>query len=379
MDRWGKEAGEWVYDGTKDTYKVGELFCRIARNSPGPFHIYEWPVSHRPAGYNKVYGLGDDIGKRIVNIEHKDYNNVRKHFLRSDEVLRILEQGNILLMKAAQARPHDVEIQKLYLTGKATETLIKFYREYHLGLIDYKMWKRAEKEKQRYLDMAREHIDNAARYIGMWKNEIKKVETYWEYMGRTREVGRWAVGDTYKACEMELKTARESLGTGEKKTFLRDFLVIGQFPNPGGRVSGSDDATFDQKGFDIDYLGGEAKTEPQEGKYIDYQEKRYTWKKIKLESDKLDFIEIFGPKEHTVAYAYTQIESDKDKEATIHLGSDDGYKLWVNGALVGYAKVYRGAEPDQNSHKIHLRKGKNVILVKVEQDIGAHVLYLRIE
>ena len=60
------------------------------------------------------------------------------------------------------------------------------------------------------------------------------------------------------------------------------------------------------------------------------------------------------------------------------LGSDDGYKLWFNHQIVASLHEHRGSAPDQNTHPVHLRKGTNLILLKVDQDFGGFNFYLRV-
>ncbi len=79
---------------------------------------------------------------------------------------------------------------------------------------------------------------------------------------------------------------------------------------------------------------------------------------------------IAHPWTDAVSYAFTVIDVPQDIDCYASLGSDDGYALWVNGAEIGRQAISRGAKPDQNRHKVHLKKGKNTILFKVE-DTGA--------
>ncbi len=78
----------------------------------------------------------------------------------------------------------------------------------------------------------------------------------------------------------------------------------------------------------------------------------------------------------TVNYAYREFESQGDQEATIHLGTDDGCKLWVNGQLVFSIKKPRGAVRSDDMVKVKLKNGVNTILLKVENVAGAHGFYL---
>lgn len=62
----------------------------------------------------------------------------------------------------------------------------------------------------------------------------------------------------------------------------------------------------------------------------------------------------------------------------IRVGSDDGYKLWVDHKLVGEEHVYRAAYQDQENYPIKLSKGMHLILIKVDQDYGSFEFMLRV-
>ncbi len=84
-----------------------------------------------------------------------------------------------------------------------------------------------------------------------------------------------------------------------------------------------------------------------------------------------------GP--HSVSYLYRQIESPADQEATILLGTDDGCKLWVNDELVHKTNATRAAAPEQDVVKVKLKKGKNKVLLKVDNGDGPHGFYFSVE
>ncbi|MBL7170829.1 MAG: hypothetical protein ISS46_02410, partial [Candidatus Omnitrophica bacterium] len=92
----------------------------------------------------------------------------------------------------------------------------------------------------------------------------------------------------------------------------------------------------------------------------------------------IDFYEQLDPYEYIVVYAVCYVISDETKDALIKLGSDDGYKLWVNHELIGWDHIHRGSAPDQNSHQVKLKKGGNIILIKIDQDFGGINFYLRL-
>lgn len=82
---------------------------------------------------------------------------------------------------------------------------------------------------------------------------------------------------------------------------------------------------------------------------------------------------------HSFSYAWTAVQSPKDQDAAILLGSDDGAKLFINGELVFTVRETRAAQPNQNRVPIRLKKGRNTILLKVANGDGPHGFYLTIE
>lgn len=109
------------------------------------------------------------------------------------------------------------------------------------------------------------------------------------------------------------------------------------------------------------------------------------WQKTTTPADGyLNFIALFSQDEAAttdmigMAYACTEIYSPDDRDLTLTLGSNDGAKIWLNGEVIYNEHVGRSAIADQVFLKVHLKKGKNTMLTKVE-NLGANWgLYMRI-
>ena len=78
------------------------------------------------------------------------------------------------------------------------------------------------------------------------------------------------------------------------------------------------------------------------------------------------------------AYLRTNVWSDAAREARLEIGSDDGNKVWLNGALVNESHATRAVAPAQEIVEIELNEGWNPLLVKVTQDSGEWSACLRI-
>lgn len=187
-------------------------------------------------------------------------------------------------------------------------------------------------------------------------------------------------------CEAPLAKApapsAKVLGPYELDTegFITNWLVVGPFPNPGERP--------DNEGFHVDYLenyGGEANHIPFDGMEI-AKDDGTTVKWAQHESTYASRIDFFSVdhlnlgymQDDILAYAACWLECEKDMQLEIRVGSDDGYKLWVDHKLIGEQHVYRAAYQDQETYPIKLSRGTHIILIKVDQDYGAFEFMLRV-
>ena len=154
--------------------------------------------------------------------------------------------------------------------------------------------------------------------------------------------------------------------------YVRQWTVIGPFPNPE-RAEGAKD----RGAFDIDYLtsiGGEAKAKiGPETAIGDIKAES-----VRLDGTLLDFRAHYTDADRKLAYAYTKLESPSDQEALFFLGSDDGVKVWLNGKLIHDNLVARSCVARRDRFKAKLRKGVNSILAKVENGVGDWALILEV-
>jgi hypothetical protein len=162
--------------------------------------------------------------------------------------------------------------------------------------------------------------------------------------------------------------------------FITNWLIVGPFPNPGDRP--------DNKGFHIDYLknyGGEAKHVPFNGMQIEKDDgTTVSWApyeagySTRIDFCSVDHLGLSYEQEDVLAYAACWLKCEKDMDVQIRVGSDDGYKLWLDHKLVGEEHVYRAAYRDQESYPAKLSAGMHLLLIKVDQDYGAFEFMLRV-
>lgn len=83
----------------------------------------------------------------------------------------------------------------------------------------------------------------------------------------------------------------------------------------------------------------------------------------------IDFNKPFTLLKEVTGYAYTEFNSAEDTEAQIRLGCKNGWKVWLNNEFIfGRDEYHRGMKLDQYKLPIHLKKGKNTLLVKCCQN-----------
>ncbi len=163
--------------------------------------------------------------------------------------------------------------------------------------------------------------------------------------------------------------------------FIRDWLLCGPFPNPlaeGVTQYFHDETTL---GYAIDYLeplGGEANVQPQEeASFVARDGKKFVWTKLASETDEINLKKIYDVNEGVLAYAACELVSDSDRDVLLGIGSNDGIKIWLNGECVWDHQVARGAHADDDWVRIRVKKGKNLLLLKVVQGLGAWGFYCR--
>ncbi len=152
----------------------------------------------------------------------------------------------------------------------------------------------------------------------------------------------------------------------EKLHRLRQWLVIGMFPNWGGK--GHETVYPPEKSVDL------AATYP--GWYTAIEWKR--WYSLADFGHCIDLQEAFSPVhaktpqyDYGTGYAYAEFNSAARQAATVHLQVQHATKVWLNGALVHESKEHlpAGAFADHRE-SVNVKQGRNTVLVKVSKTPG---------
>ncbi|MBI3920444.1 MAG: HEAT repeat domain-containing protein, partial [Armatimonadetes bacterium] len=92
----------------------------------------------------------------------------------------------------------------------------------------------------------------------------------------------------------------------------------------------------------------------------------------------LDLAGLLTPNENAAAYCFVELNVEKEQDVYLKAGSDDGIRLWLNGALIHDKLVDRGLTVDEDRVEAHLRAGANRLLLKVTNGGGGYNVCLRI-
>ncbi len=162
----------------------------------------------------------------------------------------------------------------------------------------------------------------------------------------------------------------EEVRSGGRIDFLgmtgtpREWAIIGPFDNAGGR--GFKAAYPPEREIDLS-----ATYEGSGGKV--------SWRKFAVPATGyVRFRRMFERSDWLCAYALCFVRSDREVDAVIRFGSDDGAVIWVGEREVFSLDRVRGAEPDEDCVPVRLPAGKTPILVKVCNYKGEWGFYLRI-
>jgi len=140
------------------------------------------------------------------------------------------------------------------------------------------------------------------------------------------------------------------------KNYVREWMLIGPWDNTGNSGLKAVYPPEKEIAFDKKYQGKAAEV---------------TWKKVKVGADGVvNLLQHFSPSDDVVAYGYFCVTAPDEMTTDMYVGSDDGVRVWLNGKLVHDHRVDRGLQPDQDVASVTLKKGRNPVLVKVDQGIG---------
>jgi hypothetical protein len=153
-------------------------------------------------------------------------------------------------------------------------------------------------------------------------------------------------------------TADEKSGVNDEG-FITTWLLLAPIPL-GENVSGADAVVKEQ-------VTGEANLKPKAGDKQKVGDKELEWKEYKVKDYFFDFNDFLGKQtEDSAGYAVCYITADSDMDGLkLKTGSDDQAKVYLNGKEVLKQDQARAIDKDQDSTNVSLKKGVNVLVIKV--------------
>jgi len=123
-------------------------------------------------------------------------------------------------------------------------------------------------------------------------------------------------------------------------------------------------------GFEKDVLsqhGGESNLILKTGQVETFGDSTATWIEYTSPDFNIDLDEAVSTRSYVAAYAYTEIFVEKEGTFILSVGSNDGGRLWINGIVIWDYPGGRKVTLDDDLIPVFLQKGKNKILLKVEE------------
>ena len=123
-------------------------------------------------------------------------------------------------------------------------------------------------------------------------------------------------------------------------------------------------------GFENDFLakyGGESNPKIEIGQVKTNGNLITTWFEFTSPDSIINLDEVISKRRHVAAYAYKEIYTEEEGTFILSLGTNDGGRLWLNGIEIWDYPGARGVTPDEDLIPVVLKKGKNKILLKVEE------------
>lgn len=163
-------------------------------------------------------------------------------------------------------------------------------------------------------------------------------------------------------------SAQEPVNKLVSGQWFHSWLLCG--PIPLQEHTSPEQTLHHYPGFEIDYLtklGGETGLKVKAGDVVKLKGSSIRWKYINSADSIIDLVTNVSKISRAAAYAYSEVECAEEGIWLAALGTNDGGSLWVNGVREWDYQPARGVKPDSDLIPVILKKGKNTILLKIEQ------------
>jgi len=196
---------------------------------------------------------------------------------------------------------------------------------------------------------------------GLRLNDLRvhdgRLPLHFVISGKARKATGYAVG----LDALVLEPVRE---------YIPEWYIIGPFPNP--------------RKSETERLGLDTVYPPEQEidfskKYVGADSQLVGWQLVKTPPDgRVHLWDKFKPYELVVAYALTYVYAPQDTVVPLLIGSDDGIKVFLNDRPVFRKLLVRISMPDQDRIPLHLHRGWNKLLLKIENNFGGYAFFARL-
>ncbi len=160
--------------------------------------------------------------------------------------------------------------------------------------------------------------------------------------------------------ELSLRVPPDNVWYGQ---YARKALALGPFPAAGAPGLGIDTAFIDEAGA-MPAAGAQAGGR--------------AWQPLASSGRVLDLIPALGEGRDSVGYLAVTAVSEREQPAQLRVGSDDGCRVWINGAVALSSPGPRALRFDQDAADVTLQAGRNRLLMKVTNAGGGWCAALRL-
>jgi hypothetical protein len=153
--------------------------------------------------------------------------------------------------------------------------------------------------------------------------------------------------------------------TLDSEGYIRHWLMLAPIALPEGESGG--DALFREQ------IKGEANLKPQAGEKVKIGAKELTWQEITATTNYFDFnVTLKSLNDHAAGYVVTYIECETEKpDVIMAVASNDEGRIYFNGVDIYAFNEPRTLMLDADKGKVTLKKGLNVIVFKVINELNS--------
>ncbi len=163
-----------------------------------------------------------------------------------------------------------------------------------------------------------------------------------------------------------ITNARAADGSSlDSEGYIRNWVMLAPIPLPEGESGG--DAIFKEQ------IKGEAALRPQAGENVKVGGKELTWRNITASTNYFDFNAILNRvNDHAAGYMVAYIECETERpDVILAVATNDEGRIYFNGVDIYVFSEPRTLMLDADKGKVTLKKGINVVVFKVINELNS--------